>query len=323
MTYIIKKEDGNRRIDKFIKKMLFDAPASFIYKMIRKKDVKVNNKRVDINYIIQEGDKVDIYITDAYLKKFKEEKIIKNSNINLNIIYEDNNILVIDKPKGILVHNGDKKKPTLQDYVISYLVNKNEYDPNNPTNFTPSPAHRLDRNTSGIIIFGKNENTIQELQNLFEEHNQIEKRYLALVKGIINKEGIIKNYLLKDEKTSTVYITNKNKGKYACTEYKLKENINNKYSLVDVNLLTGRTHQIRVHMASINHPIIGDAKYGDFDLNKFFKKEFNLNNQFLHAYYFKFKELSNNLSYLSNKEFVSQLNSYYKDIIEKLKGDKK
>ena len=318
MKYIVSEKDGKRRIDKVVRKIRSGAPLSFIYKMFRKKDVKVNSKRVDINYIINPGDEIEIYITDEYLNKFKENKEIKITKNDLNIIYEDENIIVIDKPSGILVSNGDKEI-TMQMKVSSYLYQKGDIDSSNITNFNPSPAHRLDRNTSGIIFFGKNEIALQELYKLFLERDLIEKRYLALVSGITSISGTINKNLIKDDKTGIVKVTSSNLGKTAITKYVKKEEFKNKYSLLDLELITGRTHQLRVHLSYIRHPIIGDSKYGDFKVNKEFEKEFGLNSQFLHSYYFKFKQIDGYLSYLSNKEFTSKLPKKYNNILNELR----
>lgn len=317
MKYIVTKQDGSRRIDKFVRKILNDAPLSFIYKMFRKKDIKVNSKKVDINYIIKPGDEIDIYITESYLKKFQSNKEIKIVKNDLKIIYEDENILVIDKPVGILVHNGIKEI-TLQMLVNSYLSQKKDNYPNF-TNFSAAPAHRLDRNTSGIIFFGKNELALQELYKLFLNRENIEKKYIALVSGITSNKGTINKNILKDEKTGISKITSSNHGKSALTKYSKIEEIGKKYSLLEVEILTGRTHQIRLHLAYIKHPIIGDSKYGDYKLNKEFEKEYGLKNQFLHSSFFKFGTLEGYLSYLSNKEFVSPLPEKYNNILNELR----
>ena len=319
MKYIVTKEDGQRRIDKVVRKMLSGAPLSFIYKMFRKKDVKVNSKRVPIDYIINPGDEIEIYIKDELLNEFKENREIKLSKNDLKVIYEDNNIIIVDKPSGILVHNGENGEMTLQMKVNSYMYLKGDYKPNNMTNFSISPAHRLDRNTSGLIIFGKNEMAMQELYKLFQDRKEVEKRYLALVTGSTPNKGIINKNLIKDEKTGTVSITSSSKGKEAITSYIKKESFSNKYSLLDLELVTGRTHQLRVHLAYIKHPIVGDSKYGDFKVNKEFEKKYQLKNQFLHSYLFRFKNIEGELSYLSNKEFISPLTERYNNILEDLR----
>lgn len=320
MEFIIDDTSKNQRIDKFLKRVLPDAPVSFIYKMFRQKDVKVNNKKVDISYILQENDNVFIYIKDDLLKQFKKEKLLRPVKADFEIIYEDENILVINKPKGLLVHGDkDEKRITLQNMVLNYLSKKGEFDINAEQSFVPSPAHRLDRNTSGIVIFGKNLPTLQQLLQLFRERTQIEKKYTLLVRGITDKEGLIDLPLIKDSKTQLVKVgLIKNGAKEAKTKYKRLKSYSCGYSLVEAELLTGRTHQLRVHFAYISHPIVGDAKYGDFKINKDFEDAYKYKNQFLHASYFRFNQLSGRLSYLSNKEFVCDLSVKEKEILDSL-----
>lgn len=320
MEFIIDDTSKNQRIDKFLKRVLPDAPVSFIYKMFRQKDVKVNNKKVDISYILQENDNVFIYIKDDLLKQFKKEKLLRPVKADFEIIYEDENILVINKPKGLLVHGDkDEKRITLQNMVLNYLSKKGEFDINAEQSFVPSPAHRLDRNTSGIVIFGKNLPTLQQLLQLFRERTQIEKKYTLLVRGITDKEGLIDLPLIKDSKTQLVKVGSiKNGAKEAKTKYKRLKSYSCGYSLVEAELLTGRTHQLRVHFAYISHPIVGDAKYGDFKINKDFEDAYKYKNQFLHASYFRFNQLSGRLSYLSNKEFVCDLSVKEKEILDSL-----
>ena len=157
MIYTITNKDCNQRIDKFLKRMLKDAPVSFLYKMFRQKDVKVNGKKANIDYILKEGDVVDSYLKEDLLNQFHKEALLRPVKADFPILYEDDNILVIDKPKGLLVHGDEgEKRITLQNMVLNYLKDKREWDPDSLTGFVPSPAHRLDRNTSGIVIFGKN-----------------------------------------------------------------------------------------------------------------------------------------------------------------------
>lgn len=320
MIYKISEKDAGQRIDKFLKRMLNEAPISFIYKMFRQKDVKVNGKKAKIDYILQDGDEVDIYLKDDLMNQFHQEKLLRPVKVDFNIIYEDENILVIDKPKGLLVHGDeDEKRITLQNMVLNYLSQKGEYDSSDISNFVPSPCHRLDRNTSGIVIFGKNLPTLQQLLTLFRERTQIEKRYTLLVRGITDQEGKIDLPLIKDSTTRLVKVGRIEKGaKSALTLYKRIKRFNCGFSLVEAELMTGRTHQLRVHFASIGHPIVGDAKYGDFKVNKQFEDLYSFKNQFLHASYFKFKELDGRLQYLSGKEFISDLPSKEKKILESI-----
>ena len=304
ISLLVTSKDANQRVDKYLKKYLNEAPLSFIYKLFRKKDVKINKHWVKENYILQEGDELSIYVTNEQIKEFNKPKQIEKVNLNHPIIFEDENILIVDKPRGLLVHGDQNEKSvTLANEVINYLYFKNEYDPKDK-GFVPAPAHRLDRNTSGLVVFAKNLISLQQLEELFKDKDNIEKHYLALVKGVVDQKLEIDSPLLKDEKTGTVRVS---KGGKSALTFVEKVKIYGDFSLVDVQILTGRTHQIRVHLASVNHPVVGDSKYGDFKVNKEFKDLYGFENQFLHAYKLKFKKLDGRLSYLSNKEFVSKL----------------
>ena len=309
MIYTITNKDCNQRIDKFLKRMLKDAPVSFLYKMFRQKDVKVNGKKANIDYILKEGDVVDIYLKEDLLNQFHKEALLRPVKADFPILYEDDNILVIDKPKGLLVHGDEgEKRITLQNMVLNYLKDKREWDPDSLTGFIPSPAHRLDRNTSGIVIFGKNLPALQELLTLFRERTQIEKRYTLLVRGTTSERGEINYPLIKDSNKKMVKVGTIQKGaKPALTRFHRIKSYTCGLSLVEAELLTGRTHQLRVNFAAIGHPIVGDSKYGDFKVNENFEKLYGLKNQFLHASYFKFDKIDGVLSYLSGKEFNSSL----------------
>ena len=316
----ITSKDANQRVDKYVKKYLNEAPLSFIYKLFRKKDVKINKHWVKENYILQDGDELAIYIKDEQLEEFNKPKEIKKAKLNHPIVYEDENILIIDKPRGLLVHGDENEKVvTLSNEVINYLYFKGEYDPKEK-GFTPAPAHRLDRNTSGLVVFAKNLISLQELELLFKEKDNIDKEYLALIKGKLDRKLEIDSPLLKDEKTKTVRVSKY--GKSALT-YVDKVAYYGDFTLVNVKILTGRTHQIRVHLASLNYPVVGDSKYGDFKLNKEFKERYGFENQFLHAYKLTFKKIDGHLSYLSNKSFESKLPDDEEALLKELKNPAK
>lgn len=311
----VTSKDANQRVDKYVKKYLNEAPLSFIYKLFRKKDVKINRHWVKENYILQDGDELSIYITDSQLEEFNKPKEIKKVDLNHPIIFEDENILIIDKPRGLLVHGDEHEKTlTLANEVLNYLYFKGEYNPKDK-GFTPAPAHRLDRNTSGLVVFAKNLVSLQQLEDLFKNKDQISKEYLALVKGKLDRNYEIDAPLLKDEKTGMVRISKE--GKSALT-YVEKVKFYGDFTLVNVIILTGRTHQIRVHLASIGYPVIGDSKYGDFKTNKEIKESFGFENQFLHAYKLSFKRIDGNLSYLSNKSFSSVFSKEESTLLVKL-----
>lgn len=311
----VDKNSHNQRIDKLIRKYLKKAPLSFIYKLFRKKDIKVNGKKVDINYIVKENDIIQIYVSDDTLNEFEKENIVYNSNNNLDIIYEDDNILIINKDSGILIHEGENnnKVNTLNNDILSYLKSKNEYHENSL--YTPSCIHRLDRNTSGLVIACKSLKMSQLFLELFKDKEKISKQYITIVNGVTKEKDVINKPLLKDEHEKYVKVSSN--GLEAITTYE-KLTDNGKYSLLKVNILTGRTHQIRVHFKSIDHPVIGDDKYGDFKANKSFYDKYKYKSQFLHSYKLEFKELKGELKYLSNKIFIAPLKPKQKEIIKDL-----
>lgn len=318
---IITKENANQRADKFIRKYLNDAPLSFIYKTFRKKDVKVNGKRIKENYILQASDVLRIYVTDEQIEEFNKPVDVSKLKLktNLDIVYEDDNILIVNKPKGILVH-GDKseKRITLSNFVLSYLYSKGEFK-NNGEGFIPSPTHRLDRNTSGLVIFAKNLMSSQIMLKLLEEHKDILKTYLVLTFGTPqNSEGEISLPLIKDETNGFVKVGKISEGaKEAKTLYKVIDK-NKDFSLIKATLITGRTHQLRVHFSSIGAPIVGDEKYGDFKKNKDFERNFDYRSQFLIAYKITFKNVPDPLSYLSNKTFKAKISTKEMAILNKI-----
>ena len=304
-VFRVNSSEEGQTLEKYVLKLLPFAPLSFVYKLFRKKDIKVNGHHQDKKYRITANDEVAIYISDAQIEEFQKEKSVEPSlKIKDWIIFEDDNALFVNKPRGLLVQKSAPNDESLDQLVIAYLMATGQYDPNKEKAFVPGPAHRLDRNTSGVVAFGKNHEALEQLFELFKNHDLINKHYLALVVGQVEKEkDTIEAPLLKDEEKNIVRVA-KN-GKTAKTVYKLINKYDN-YSLLDVTLLTGRTHQIRVHMAYINHPIVGDNKYGDFAANKEFKQKYGFDSQFLHAYKIGFGDLEKPLTNLSRKEFTAE-----------------
>ena len=223
-----------------------------------------------------------------------------------NIIYEDDNILIINKPRGLLLQQDGSDNPSLDILVSDYLK------------MTAMPAHRLDKDTSGLCVFAKNKKVADELGKIFNDHSQIEKHYIALVSGSISEDGVVDAPLRKSfERKKMVVAPLKSGAKSAITKYhpirKFKD-----YTLLDIELLTGRTHQIRAHMSYIRHHVVGDIKYGDYKINNLFKREFALENQFLHAYKLRFLDIKGSLNYLKNKEFYCDLPPQLEEILKKL-----
>lgn len=313
---IIDKNDQNKRLDNYIKKYLNQAPLSLIYKLFRKKDIKVNQKPAKPDYITQLGDEITIYISDTDLHK--KQQIAVSSRKSFDIIYEDDNIIIVNKPIHLLVHEGqNENEETLTQQVLHYLIQTNQFDPAKENTFIPALAHRIDRNTSGLIVFGKTHLALQELFHAFSSHESVDKRYLALVAGCLTNDGNIEVPLRKEENKKLVFV-DKN-GLYAKTEYRVLATYQD-CSLIEVHLLTGRTHQIRVHMKYIHHPLVGDFKYGNEQTDKLAKK-YQMNNYFLHAKQITFKNFTNTLAYLNQKTFTAPLYEWQKLLLKRLEKE--
>lgn len=301
-TIIVNSNDENQRLDKFLTKLCHNMPQSFMYKAIRKKNIKVNGKKSEISYRLKQGDKIDLYINDEFFEDKEYNDSYKQLDVKLDIIYEDENILLMDKPSGLIVHDDDKEKTnTLLNYMKSYLYNKGEYDPDKENSFVPSLCNRIDRNTQGIVIAAKNATALKIINDKIK-HREIKKFYLCLVSGKLKKKSdTLNGYLVKNTDQNRVYIHNEpvKDGKTICTKYKVISE-GQLTSLVEVELLTGRTHQIRAHFASIGHPLAGDGKYGTNEFNKKVK----MKTQALCSYKltFDFKD-DNELGYLNGKTF--------------------
>ena len=279
----IGKNDAGQRLDKFLQKNLPNLPQSLLYKYIRKKRIKVNGKRAEISTRLSVGDVLDLYINDEFFEKPEPTYDFLHAGTNLNILFEDENVLVLDKPVGLLAHPDDREYvDTLIGRVKRYLYEKGEYDPDAEQSFTPALVNRIDRNTGGIVLAAKTAEALRVLNQKMKDR-EIHKFYLCAVHGTPNPEkGLLKGYLWKDEKKNRVYVYKDYRpgAKTIETKYRVLKSAEN-MSLVEVELLTGRTHQIRAHFASIGCPLVGDGKYGNNQNNR---KQGGRRKQFLYSY---------------------------------------
>ena len=305
---IIGTNEAGQRIDKFLRKLWPQSTLGQIYKFLRTKKIKVNGKKVPPSYLLIMGDKLEIYSANQEEASPRKVTIAPESASQLAVVYEDNNLLLVNKPAGILVHPASPQdRHTLIQQVLAYLYQKGEYSPEKELTFTPAACNRLDRNTSGLVIIAKNFPSLQILNEMIRL-GKIDKYYQGLVKGQIHKKGEIKGYLLKDRQENKVDISSikKEGAKEIHTVYRPLD-ANSQYTLLEIQLITGRTHQIRAHLASLHHPLIGDSKYGSKKINDYFWQNFKLKHQFLHAYKLVFTVAPTPLEYLKDKVFMAPL----------------
>ena len=302
-TLYINKNDAGQRLDKFLSKAVKAMPKSLMYKGIRTKKIKVNRKRAEIGYVLAEGDTVELFISEEFFSEGASDNAFMKLTPKLDIVYEDENIMLLDKRPGLIVHSDDEEDVnTLISHVKAYLYRKGEYRPEDEQSFAPALCNRIDRNTGGIVIAAKNAEALR-IMNEKIRNDELSKFYLAAVHGHMPKKAdTLHGYLRKDQANNIVDISTVKKPGYKeiITKYRVLDEKND-LSLVEVELVTGRTHQIRAHFSSIGHPLLGDGKYG---VNRDDKK-LGYKFQALYAYRleFHFRTESGALSYLNGKSF--------------------
>lgn len=380
-VFIVEKNHAGQRLDKFLHKYLPEASNSFIYKMLRKKNITLNGKKAEGKEILQIDDEIKCFFSDETFAKFsgtapasdasdseekkpapekqkrnekkntsdKQENPTKNSgsektnvsgktngnqkasgkNVseyklaydklseeNIRVIYEDDNILILNKPVGVLTQKAENNDLSLNEWMIGYLLEKGKIKEEELRLFKPSVCNRLDRNTSGLVLCGISLVGSQKLNKMIKNRT-IRKYYRTICIGEILNPGVLEGSLTKDTKKNKVTIDED--GEEIKTAYTPIQKLSQTYTYLEVELITGKTHQIRAHLASIDHALVGDTKYGNPEVNKFFQKKYNLDNQLLHAYRLEFPVLHGELENISEMVFLAPLPKEFKTILKDLK----
>lgn len=313
----VQEAEANQRLDKLLSRYLKEAPKSFLYKMLRKKNITLNGKKADGSEKLQSGDEIRIFLSDETYEKFAGKQIPAKNNYPvkpLDIIYEDEHILLVNKPVGMLSQKAKPSDVSLNEYLLGYLSKRGIW--NETMAFKPSICNRLDRNTSGIVVCGKSLAGLQQMSELLRNRS-LHKYYQCLVKGQMKESERIKGYLWKNEKNNKVQILQEARedAQPIVTEYRPLY-VMEDATVLEVCLITGRSHQIRAHLASIGHPLIGDYKYGERTINEQYKKAYGLEHQLLHSYRLVLPELSAPLQHLSGREFKAKLPKQMRIILD-------
>ena len=319
----VHKQEEGQRLVKLLGAYLKEAPNSFFYKMLRKKNITLNGKKADGTEKLKCGDEIRLFLSDETYEKFagKVQPKEKFPMAKLNIVYEDSNVIFINKPAGMLSQKSVPSDVSLNEYLLGYLEKSGQWKQEESKAFRPSVCNRLDRNTSGMVICGKSMAGLQQMAALLKDRS-LHKYYICLVKGVMTESQHLEGYLLKDENSNQVKIFQKETegAAHIITEYEPLYT-DGEATLLKVTLVTGKSHQIRAHLSSIGHPIIGDPKYGDRKVNAFFRETHGIKNQMLHAWKLTFPELAEPLDNLSEKSFEAEPAGLMKQYLMKAKGD--
>lgn len=320
-SYQIGKNEAGQRLDKFLHKFMPSAPNSFLYKMLRKKNITLNGKKAEGKEILAVDDTVSFFFSDDTFAKFTgndssvssgpEQISIMNDFRkayellqNISIVYQDEDILILSKPAGVLTQKAEHNDLSLNEWMIGYLLHQKVITEDTLNTFKPSVQNRLDRNTSGLVLCGISLRGSQLLSRMIHDRT-IKKVYVAIVKGKVLKPATLTGTLIKDEKKNKVSIST-SKESNIMTSYK-PVSFGKDYTLLEIELITGKTHQIRAHMASIGHPILGDPKYGDIQWNQEYRKKMGIKRQLLHAYRVEFPQMCEPFDRLSNTRWIAPL----------------
>ena len=321
---MIEKNEAGQRLDKFLAKYMNEASKSFFYKMMRKKNITLNGKKCEGNEKLAEGDVVKLFLAEDTIEKFSSVQVQEVKKVDLDILYEDDEIILVNKPAGMLSQKAKETDESLVEYLIDYLLGSGKLTESGLRAFRPSVCNRLDRNTSGIVAAGKSLAGLQMLSGVFKDRS-IHKYYQCLVSGEIRDVKTVDGWLLKDEKKNQVRIltdveAKRFEGKGGDEEPKRIRTkyepiaTDGRFTLLRVTLLTGRSHQIRAHLASLGHPIVGDSKYGG--VSKVTPSGRTVKYQLLHSYRLEFPKLAEPFAYLSGRVFEAPMPGYFASVLK-------
>ena len=323
---VITPPEEGQRLDRVLQRYLSRASSGFIYKMLRKKNITLNGKKASGSEKLSAGDVICLFFADETLSKFTEPAGSGYPVRKLDIVYEDDNILLINKPAGMLTQKAEPSDVSLNEYAIGYMLDRGVITRDSLSVIKPSVCNRLDRNTSGIVAVGKSAAGLRGLSAMFRERT-VHKYYRTLVVGALTHEAEIEGFLYKDEKTNTVTVRPVSgsmeetpaghfiKTRYVPVARRKDADMRHELTLLEVELITGRSHQIRAHLASIGHPVVGDPKYGSSRRNDYFRREYGLKGQLLHSGRLVIPQLEGELAYLSGREFTAPVPKLFSDIL--------
>ncbi|MEF9959078.1 MAG: RluA family pseudouridine synthase [Niameybacter sp.] len=306
--------EAGQRLDKFLLKYMNKCPKGLLYKWMRTNKIKYNGKKPKGSELLAEGDLIKIFLHDEQIEEMQEMKAIGKSPIHFKTVYEDEHILIVDKPLGLLTQKDKADGHSLAEEVQYYLTSNGSYNPVHANGFIPAPCNRLDRNTAGIVLVGKHLKATQQISQMLKT-KQISKYYMSIVLGRITEPMVLKGYHIKENNKNEVKIVEEYvEGAKPVETRILPLQSNGRYTLIEVQLVTGKTHQIRAHLSQIGHPIIGDPKYGDASENEYFRNSYGLAYQVLCAYKIKFELCESVFDYMENRVFTVAAPKIYSEI---------